>query len=92
MLFVVQQKDGGRSNAVEKNLRRRQDFVIKEEKTGVASRYMQGVSNTTRVSGSSDSSSNNESETGSVKATKRVGGLAKGKQREEHKDQVCVFL
>lgn len=89
MLFVLQQKDGGRSNAVEKNLRRRQDFVIKEEKTGVASRYMQGVSNITRVSGSSDSSSNNESETGSVKATKRVGGLAKGKQRkEEHKDQV----
>ncbi|KAJ0264029.1 Uncharacterized protein HA466_0024520 [Hirschfeldia incana] len=83
------QKDGARSNAVE-NLRRRQDFVIKEEKTGVASRYMQGVSNT-RASGSDSSSgsSNNESEAGSVKATKiRVGGLAKGKQREEHKDQV----
>ncbi|KAG2272033.1 hypothetical protein Bca52824_066588 [Brassica carinata] len=81
-------KDGARSNAVE-NLRRRQDFVIKEEKTGVASRYMQGVSNT-RVSGSDSSSgsSNNESETGSVKASKRVGGLAKGKQREEHNDQV----
>ncbi|KAF8110519.1 hypothetical protein N665_0083s0081 [Sinapis alba] len=80
-------KDGARSKAVE-NLRRRQDFVIKEEKTGVASRYMQGVSNT-RVSGSDSSSgsSNNESETGSVKATKRVGGLAKGKQREL-KDQV----
>ncbi|CAH8293554.1 unnamed protein product [Eruca vesicaria subsp. sativa] len=78
---------GARSNVVE-NLRRRQDFVIKEEKTGVASRYMQGVSNT-RVSGSDSSSgsSNNESETGSVKATKRVGGLAKTKQRE-HKDQV----
>lgn len=87
-----QKKDGARSNAVE-SVRRRQDFVIKEEKTGVASRYMQGVSNT-RVSGSDSSSgsSNNESETGSVKASKRIGGLAKGKQREEHKDQVCVLI
>ncbi|KAF3609209.1 hypothetical protein DY000_02050666 [Brassica cretica] len=82
-----QKKDGARSSAVE-SLRRRPGFVIKEEKTGVASRYMQGVSNA-RVSGSDSSSggSNNESEAGSVKASKRVGGLAKGKQRE-HKDQV----
>ncbi|CAG7877612.1 unnamed protein product [Brassica rapa] len=82
-----QKKDGARSNPME-SVRRRQDFVIKEEKTGVASRYMQGVSNA-RASGSDSSSggSNNESEAGSVRASKRVGGLAKGKQRE-HKDQL----
>ncbi|ESQ48572.1 hypothetical protein EUTSA_v10020538mg [Eutrema salsugineum] len=79
-------KDGARSNVVV-NLRRHQHFVIKEEKTGVASRYMKGVS-TTKASGSDSSSggSNNESETGLMMATKKVGGLAKGKQRE-HKDQ-----
>ncbi|CAA7024643.1 unnamed protein product [Microthlaspi erraticum] len=56
----------------------------KEEKTGVASRYMKGVLNP-KASGSDSSSggSNNETETGLIK---KVGGLAKGKQRE-HKDQ-----
>ncbi|KFK38775.1 hypothetical protein AALP_AA3G158700 [Arabis alpina] len=79
-------KDGAISNAVD-NQRRHQDFVIKEEKAGVASRYMKGVSNP-KGSGtdSSSGSSNNESETGLMMATKKVGGLAKGKQRE-HKDQ-----
>lgn len=74
------------------NIRRHQPFVIKEEKTGVASRYMKGVSNL-KASGSDSSSggSNNESETGSVMVTKKVGGLAKGKQ-QEHKDQVSVLL
>ncbi|CAN8269356.1 unnamed protein product [Cochlearia groenlandica] len=70
------QNDGVRSKTVE-NLRRHQDFVIKEEKAGVASRYMKGVSNS-KANGSDSSSggSNNESETGL-----KVGGLAKGKQR-----------
>ncbi|KAL1212089.1 hypothetical protein V5N11_028294 [Cardamine amara subsp. amara] len=79
-------KDGARPNAME-NTRRHQPFVIKEEKTGVASRYMKGVSNL-KASGSDSSSggSNNESETGSIMVTKKAGGLAKGKQ-QEHKDQ-----
>lgn len=74
------------------NLRRHQDFVIKEEKSGVASRYMKGIYNP-KASGSDSSSggSNNESETGLMMVNKKVGGLAKGKQRE-HKDQVCVLL
>ncbi|EOA30372.1 hypothetical protein CARUB_v10013495mg [Capsella rubella] len=75
-------KDGERSNKVE-NLRKHQPFVIKEEKTGVASRYMKGISNPkTNGSDSSSGGSNNESETGSIMATKKVAGLAKGKQRE----------
>ncbi|XP_010465301.1 PREDICTED: uncharacterized protein LOC104745688 [Camelina sativa] len=79
------EKDGERSNMVE-NLRKHQPFVIKEEKTGVASRYMKGISNP-KTSGSDSSSggSNNEGETGSIVVTKKLGGLAKGKQRE-HKD------
>ncbi|XP_010501688.1 PREDICTED: uncharacterized protein LOC104778976 isoform X2 [Camelina sativa] len=80
-------KDGERSNKVE-NLRKHQPFVIKEEKTGVASRYMKGISNP-KTSGSDSSSggSNTEGETGSIMVTKKLGGgLAKGKQRE-HKDQ-----
>lgn len=74
------------------NIRKHQPFVIKEEKTGVASRYMKGVSNS-KASGSDSSSggSNNEGETRSITVTKKVGGLAKGKQRD-HKDQVCVFF
>ncbi|CAH2053746.1 unnamed protein product [Thlaspi arvense] len=81
------QKDDARSNAME-NLRRRQDFVIKEEKTGVASRYMKGVSNP-KASGSDSSSgsSNNGSETGSMMATKKV----KDKQRE-HKAQTGSMM
>ncbi|CAA0382382.1 unnamed protein product [Arabidopsis thaliana] len=79
-------KDGARSNIVE-NIKKHQPFVIKEEKTGVASRYMKGISNS-KASGSDSSSggSNNEGETGSIMVAKKVGVLAKGKQRE-HKDQ-----
>lgn len=55
----------------------------------MASRYMKGVSNLkTNGSDSSSGGSNNESETGLIK---KVGGLAKRKQRE-HKDQVSVPL
>ncbi|CAL9220784.1 unnamed protein product [Arabidopsis halleri] len=80
-------KDGARSNMVE-NTRKHQPFVIKEEKTGVASRYMKGVVSNSKASGSDSSSggSNNECETGSIMVAKKAGGLAKGKQRE-HKDQ-----
>lgn len=58
----------------------------------MASRYMKGISNS-KASGSDSSSggSNNEGETGSIMVAKKVGVLAKGKQRE-HKDQVCVLL
>ncbi|CAE5967228.1 unnamed protein product [Arabidopsis arenosa] len=81
------QKDGARSNMME-NTRKHQPFVIKEEKTGVASRYMKGVVSNSKASGSESSSggSNNEGETGSIIVAKKVGGLAKVKQRE-HKDQ-----
>lgn len=75
------------------NTRKHQPFVIKEEKTGVASRYMKGIVSNSKASGSDSSSggSNNESETGSIMVAKKAGGLAKGKQRE-HKDQVCVCV
>ncbi|KAG7581903.1 hypothetical protein ISN44_As08g015330 [Arabidopsis suecica] len=80
-------KDGARSNMME-NTRKHQPFVIKEEKTGVASRYMKGFVSNSKASGSESSSggSNNECETGSIMVAKKSGGLAKGKQRE-HKDQ-----
>ncbi|XP_010534955.1 PREDICTED: uncharacterized protein LOC104810376 [Tarenaya hassleriana] len=69
----------------EKSSRHHQPIVIKEEKTGVASRYMQGVSNP-KASGSDtssggSSSSSTEGDNGAGPA-KGLGGSVKGKQQE----------
>lgn len=68
---------------------RKQKIVIKEEKAGVSSRYMQGVLTVNSRASGLDSNSNgkgNENDNGV--AGKKVNGSSKGKQQDQLKGQV----